>query len=135
MSHLSYRFFFRVLCPAHKAVIDSLTSGPVSDHVYKLLVHLRSLPLAQGVHNAALTSLGFLFRAFPQLMLQPASTAIMDAAFTSGSSQTQLQLLRIIQDFLSCQNRTKEDGHRERPHAGVDIDELVGNVDGFADSG
>lgn len=119
---------------ALKIVIDSITTGAVSDYVYKLLIRIHSLPTTQGVYNAAMTSLGFMFRAVPRLMLQPSSTTLMDAAFLSGPPHTRLQLLRIIQDFLSSQNRAEGDSGAMRSQ-NLKIEELVGNVDGFADSG
>lgn len=67
-------------------------------------------------------------------MLLPPSMSLMDGVFTSGSPQTQLQLLRIIQDFLASQAREPVK-KKAKGDTSVKIDELVGNVENFADSG
>lgn len=74
------------------------------------------------------------------LMLEQGSTDIMDAIFASGSTPMQAQLLRIIQDFLASQGRstiTPSVGIKVKLEQSdvVKMEELVGNVDGFADSG
>ena len=117
-----------------KASLDSISPKPISEFVYTLLVKLYSLPVGPVVQSSALSSLGFLFRAYPTLMLLQPSTTIMDGAFKSGSPQTRLQMLKILQDFLSSQARSAPTG-KVKAEQGVKIDELVGNVDGFADSG
>lgn len=72
-------------------------------------------------------------------MLTETSTSIMDTVFAAGTPQSTVQLLRIIQDFLASQGKLgivpsagaiAIDQSRE-----LAMDELVGNVDGFADSG
>lgn len=86
------------------------------------------------MQSSALSSLGFLFRAYPTLMLLQPSTAIMDGAFKSGSPQTHLRMLKIVQDLRSSQARSALTG-KVKVEQGVNIDEVVGNVDGVADSG
>ena len=71
-------------------------------------------------------------------MVKEGSTNIMDAVFASDNAQSISQLLRILQDFLASQGKVgvaplvavKVEQSRE-----MAMDELVGNVDGFADSG
>jgi cohesin loading factor subunit SCC2 len=118
-----------------KAAIDAISTTSTSEHVYAVLVKLHGLPVGPIVQSAALTSLGFLYRAYPTLMLLPGSTTIMDAVFQSPTPQTQLQLLRILQDFLASQGRGPASSKKVKAETGVKIEELVGNVDGFADSG
>ncbi|SCZ88805.1 BZ3500_MvSof-1268-A1-R1_Chr10-4g03099 [Microbotryum saponariae] len=133
-----------------KAQINQITPKSISEHVYGILVKLHQLQISPVVSAAALSSLGFLFRAYPTLMLLPPSTSIMDAIFASPAQQTQLQLLKIMQDFLGSQARaggpttapaslvvgaSKRAAAAAKAHGAVKIEELVGNVDGFADSG
>ncbi|SCV73614.1 BQ2448_6044 [Microbotryum intermedium] len=136
----------RTQYPQTKSLINQITPKSISEHVYGILVKLHQLQVSPVVSSAALSSLGFLFRAYPTLMLLPPSTSIMDAVFDSPAQQTQLQLLKIMQDFLGSQARAgptpllvgeskKAAAAAARAHGGVKIEELVGNVDGFADSG
>jgi cohesin loading factor subunit SCC2 len=100
---------------------------------------------------------GFLFRAQPTLMTLERSATIMDAIFTSQEEEGRGRLLKILQDFLvseASKHATKEKGSvfgifllpgsykhwlDERKgtnkSSDVNMDELVGNTDGFADSG
>lgn len=69
-------------------------------------------------------------------MLAAGSTAIMDNIFASNNLPSQFQMFRIIQDFLASQDRAPLVSSADKVKVeGVKIDELVGNVDGFADSG
>ena len=108
--------------------------------------------------RASLTRvIGFLFRAQPALMTAEPSAADMDAIFAAPEEEGRARLLRILQDFLvseAAKHAAKEKGEhgREsacalaqrnsanaRPKASasttVDMEELVGNTDGFAESG
>jgi hypothetical protein len=44
---------------------------------------------------------GFLFRAYPTLMTEEATSGLMDSIFASSDVDMQGRLLKIIQDFLS----------------------------------
>lgn len=73
-------------------------------------------------------------------MLEPSSTDILDAAFASRDTAVQLQILRIIHSFLASQDRSPAtvqgiNGRSKQGGEAVQMDELVGNVEGFADSG
>lgn len=99
---------------------------------------------------------GFLFRAYPTLMTLESSATIMDAIFTSPEEEARGRLLKIMQDFLiteSTKQSAQEKGqiswkfrvynteHITAAHKTkntpmkVNMEELVGNTDGFADSG
>ncbi|KAG5642305.1 hypothetical protein DXG03_003025 [Asterophora parasitica] len=99
---------------------------------------------------------GFLFRAQPTLMTKDQSSEIMDAIFTSSELDSHGRLLRIMQEFLTSEaakHSAKQKGeladptlrspaylsadvHKEQNKpTEVNMDELVGNTDGFADSG
>ena len=73
-------------------------------------------------------------------MLEPSSTEILDAAFASSDKSVQLQILRIIHGFLASQDTSPSTapggkGRSKKVGNVVQMDELVGNVEGFADSG
>lgn len=99
---------------------------------------------AASLRLITLQSLGFLFRANPTLMLDPSATEIMDAIFErgggggGGSGQELRRLLLIFHDVLA---RQVEKGSEEVSTAAVtiaaevDMTELIGNTEGFAESG
>lgn len=74
-------------------------------------------------------------------MLRPASVTIMDQVFASEDRAAHAQLLKIIQDFLVSQSTAKEEkvdrktGGKAAKDTAVDMNALIGNLDGFADSG
>ncbi|KAI5476699.1 cohesin loading factor subunit SCC2 [Pseudohyphozyma bogoriensis] len=120
--------------PETKPSIDAITPKSVSDMVFNILLKLHSLPAAASLRSHVFTSLGFLFRAYPTFMLKPGSVAILDAVFESPKSQQRLYGFRILQDFLASQNRaeTAVRNKRGKKDEGVDLRELVGNVEGVA---
>jgi cohesin loading factor subunit SCC2 len=86
--------------------------------------------------------LGFLFRAQPSLMTLESSAMIMDATFMSQEEEGRARLLKIMQDFLVSE--AAKHAHKEKSKVNtkgkqapteVNMEELVGNTDGFADSG
>lgn len=83
--------------------------------------------------------LGFLFRAKPTLMTLDSSAAVMDAIFASPDENDHGRLLKIFQDFLLSQvakhNETIKGTQGKGKGKAVNMDELIGNTDGFADSG
>ncbi|GAA5875871.1 hypothetical protein JCM1840_002960 [Sporobolomyces johnsonii] len=126
--------------PARKPSIDRITPNSVSELVYQVLVKLHGLPLPPAVKSAILTSLSFVYRAHPTFMLHSDSTDIIDAIFAAPNPQMHLQVLRIVQDFLASQERSAAGtapggAKKKKAEQGVKMDELVGNVQGFADSG
>jgi cohesin loading factor subunit SCC2 len=84
---------------------------------------------------------GFLFRAKPTLMTEETSATVMDAIFHSPDEADHARLLKIIQDFLLSQvtkfNESQKGAAAAAKGKGkaVNMDELIGNTDGFADSG
>ena len=85
---------------------------------------------------------GFLFRAQPALMTAEPSAKIMDAIFSSPQEETRGRLLKILQDFLIAEatkhaaNEKASASTKGKGAAGkVNMEELIGNTDGFADSG
>ncbi|GAA5958783.1 hypothetical protein JCM21900_004761 [Sporobolomyces salmonicolor] len=130
----------RVEYPAKKPLIDRITPISVAELVYQALVKLQGLPLPPAVRSAILTSLSFVYRAHPTFMLHSDSTDIIDAIFAAPNAQMHLQVLRIVQDFLASQERLAAGAapggvKKKKAEQGVKMDELVGDVQGFADSG
>lgn len=85
-------------------------------------------------------SLGFLFRAQPTLLTAEPSTLIMDSILSSNDDDARARLLRIIQEFLSAEAEKHAMKEREKSKnkgavGSVNMEELIGNTDGFAESG
>ncbi|GAA5844309.1 hypothetical protein JCM9279_001763 [Rhodotorula babjevae] len=128
--------------PSIKPSIDALTPNSVAELTYGTLIRVYNLSLPAQIKSTVLTSLGFVYRAHPTLMLHQSSTTIIDAIFESDAPQMHHQILRIVQDFLASQERAvavaaalPADKKRKKTVNGVKMEELVGNVEGFADSG
>ncbi|KAH9924608.1 uncharacterized protein BXZ73DRAFT_50340 [Epithele typhae] len=116
--------------------------GSIIEHVYKCLLRLYEKYEDQGLRARILQCLGFLFRAQPALMTAEPSAKIMDTIFSSPVEETRGRLLKILQDFLIAE-ATKH-AATEKASASVrgktvigkvNMEELIGNTDGFADSG
>ncbi|KAG8679446.1 Sister chromatid cohesion protein 2 [Ceratobasidium sp. 394] len=62
---------------------------------------------------------------------------MMDAIFASPQEEAQARLLKIMQDFLLSEASKHSHAANNKPKKGgaVNMDELIGNTDGFADSG
>lgn len=126
-----------------KPILDEIATTNIAEHVYLVLLRLHRLNLHEATQQAALSSLGFVWRAHPRLLQRAASFDILDAALAPASRPPdQLHVLRIIQDFLASQEGREQEENRKPIAAkkgaagkkkGVRIDDLVGNTDGFAD--
>ncbi|PCH40319.1 hypothetical protein WOLCODRAFT_67627 [Wolfiporia cocos MD-104 SS10] len=123
-----------------RAEIDSITKGSIIEHVYGILLDFYGKYREGGLRARILHCLGFLFRAQPALMTADSSAAIMDDIFSSQDEEARGRLLKIIQDFLiseASKHAAKEKASAKAKSAQeeVNMEELVGNTDGFADSG
>ncbi|KAI1793228.1 hypothetical protein LXA43DRAFT_1124268 [Ganoderma leucocontextum] len=125
-----------------KEDIDKIAKGSVTEHVYMCLLKLYEKYQDQGLRGRILQCLGFLFRAQPGLMTAEPSAKIMDAIFSSPAEETRGRLLKILQDFLIAEaakhaaNEKASAGAKSKgATAKVNMEELIGNTDGFADSG
>lgn len=98
--------------------VDSITQDEVVVVTFTQLVTLFSDPALRSVQPAALTALGFIFRAFPVMMVSPEAIVIMDEIFQSGVEQkdAQIRLLLIIQDFLASQAAKAAQEHEGVSH-------------------
>ncbi|RDX49866.1 hypothetical protein OH76DRAFT_1556053 [Lentinus brumalis] len=122
--------------------IDKIAKTSVIEHVYMCLLKLYQKYQDQGLRGRILQCLGFLFRAQPALMTAEPSAKIMDDIFTSPVEETRGRLLKILQDFLMAEaakhaaNEKAILGSKGKSAMGkVNMEELIGNTDGFADSG
>ncbi|OBZ71396.1 Protein rad9 [Grifola frondosa] len=120
--------------------IDSITKGPVIEHVYRSLLRLYEKYADAGFRGRILQCLGFLFRAQPALMTADTSANIMDTIFSSPEEEVRGRLLKILQDFLISEAtkhsaNEKANAKSKATSGKVNMEELVGNTDGFADSG
>ncbi|KZT11764.1 uncharacterized protein LAESUDRAFT_733751 [Laetiporus sulphureus 93-53] len=122
-----------------RAEIDSITKGSIFEHVYRSLLTLYEKYQNLGLRGRILQCLGFLFRAQPALMTMDRSASIMDGIFASPEEEARGPLLKILLDFLvseASKHAEKEKTSAKNKGAGkVSMDELVGNTDGFAESG
>ncbi|EJF61054.1 hypothetical protein DICSQDRAFT_170603 [Dichomitus squalens LYAD-421 SS1] len=126
----------------YKEDIDKIAKGSVTEHVYMCLLKLYDKYQDQGLRGRILQCLGFLFRAQPALMTAEPSAKIMDAIFSSSSEEARGRLLKILQDFLVTEaakhaaNEKASASAKGKVVTGkVNMEELIGNTDGFADSG
>ncbi|KAJ3560203.1 hypothetical protein NP233_g10992 [Leucocoprinus birnbaumii] len=123
-------------------VLDSISKDSIIEHIYNSLLQLYEKFSGQPtIRGRTLQCLGFLFRAQPTLMTKPRSASIMDAIFASPEEDGKGRLLKIMQEFLVSESEkhsaqlkdtSKAKGSKQTD---VNMDELVGNTDGFADSG
>ncbi|KIY69312.1 hypothetical protein CYLTODRAFT_436196 [Cylindrobasidium torrendii FP15055 ss-10] len=122
--------------------VDAITKGSIVEYIYDSLLKLYGKYRQPTLKGRFLQCLGFIFRAQPTLMTYTDSAAIMDEIFASDDFETRGRLLRIFQDFLASEaakHAAKEkanSANAKKPvEAQINMDELIGNTDGFADSG
>ncbi|KAI0265712.1 hypothetical protein BC834DRAFT_970070 [Gloeopeniophorella convolvens] len=124
------------------ADLDVVSKGSIIEHVYTGLLGLYQKHSESGLRVRVLQCLGFLFRAQPTLMTMESSAVVMDAIFASQEEDGRARLLKIMQEFLVSEaakhaqkEKAKAGAKGKQAPADVDMEELVGNTDGFADSG
>ncbi|KAF8621415.1 hypothetical protein AX15_007826 [Amanita polypyramis BW_CC] len=120
--------------------IDNISRGSIVEHTYNSLIQLYETYDSISLQARILQCLGFLFRAQPTLMTYDRSSCIMDSIFTSPDQEGHGRLLKIIQDFLMSEAKKhstteKENAKNKDKVTEVNMEELVGNTDGFAESG
>ncbi|KAG8691558.1 Sister chromatid cohesion protein 2 [Ceratobasidium sp. 423] len=121
-----------------KDLIDSIDGGPIPEYIYGLIHKLYKRFNDQQLKGRLLQCFGFLFRAHPSLLTREDSAEMMDAIFASPQEEAQARLLKIMQDFLMSEaSKHTHAAANNKPKKGsaVDMEELIGNTDGFADSG
>ncbi|KAF8073449.1 hypothetical protein FPV67DRAFT_1559883 [Lyophyllum atratum] len=126
--------------PELEADINRISQGSIVEHIYDSLLQLYEKYDIASLRGRILQCLGFLFRAQPTLMTKERSSTIMDVIFASPEEEGRGRLLKIMQDFLVSEAakhsaKEKEVVKAKGKPTDVNMDELVGNTDGFADSG
>ncbi|KAF4581480.1 Sister chromatid cohesion protein 2 [Pleurotus pulmonarius] len=126
--------------PSLAPVLNGITQGSIMEHIYDSLLKLYDKYTDLTLRGRILQCLGFLFRAQPTLMTLERSAAVMDAIFASPEEDGRARLLKIMQNFLESEslkhsNKEKETTKGKSKSQDVNMEELVGNTDGFADSG
>ncbi|KAJ7070155.1 hypothetical protein C8F01DRAFT_1364201 [Mycena amicta] len=129
--------------PATASDLDSVSpTGSVVEHVFDSFLKLYNKFTDAALRVRLLSCFGCLFRAQPTLMTTDSSAAIMDDIFASDDEERRGRLLKIFQEFLISEaekHATKQkdtaSGKSKAKTTDVNMDELVGNTDGFADSG
>lgn len=118
--------------------IDSVSKLPIADHVYEVVLGLYEAFRNPAARAPLVRCLGYLFRAQPTLMTRPRSAAMMDAVFGGEDEDAKGRLLKIMQGFLiseSEKHSALQKGKSTKKAKAVNMEELVGNTDGFAESG
>ncbi|KAG8956027.1 Sister chromatid cohesion protein 2 [Tulasnella sp. 424] len=118
--------------------IDSVSKLPIADHVYEVLLALYEDFRSPAARAPLVRCLGYLFRAQPTLMTRPQSAAMMDAVFEGEDEDAKGRLLKIMQGFLiseSEKHSALQKGKNTKKPKAINMEELVGNTDGFAESG
>ncbi|GJE95924.1 sister chromatid cohesion protein-like protein [Phanerochaete sordida] len=128
--------------PEIRADLTILTPGPINEYIYGLFLRLYDRFSGGALRGRILLCLGFLFRAQPALLTAEPSSRIMDDIFSSSDEEARGRLLKIMQDFLVSEAEKHANLQKEKAMAGVkssiekvNMQELVGNTDGFAESG
>ncbi|KAG9101090.1 Sister chromatid cohesion protein 2 [Ceratobasidium sp. 370] len=123
--------------PTLKPSIDAIKQTSIAEYIYGLIHQLYRRFNDQLLRGRLLQCFGFLFRAHPSLLTRDDSAEMMDAIFASPQEEAQARLLKIMQDFLlsEASKHTHAANHKPKKGGAVNMDELIGNTDGFADSG
>ncbi|PWN29029.1 hypothetical protein BDZ90DRAFT_278424 [Jaminaea rosea] len=143
--------------PALAEEIDAAVgdnSKAISEVVYQMLLSIRDSSPVYAPH--ALRDVGFLFRGSPLLMIQDDGMQVMDAIFGAKMPSETEMLLRIILDFLTVDSEKRaperaaaeaavaasaaatgrrSKGRNSEASKGINIKELVGTTETYADSG
>ncbi|TDL22099.1 hypothetical protein BD410DRAFT_770589 [Rickenella mellea] len=121
----------------HKEIaseLNSISEGPIIRHIYQSILMLYEKHTDQALRGRLLQCLGFLFRAQPTLMTLDSSATMMDAIFASPEEDNRGRLLKLMQEFLVSES--EKHSHQEKgAKSTVNMEELVGNTHGFAESG
>lgn len=141
-----------ITAPDDIETANTVLQDCVRDEIYYQMIDVYRLSAGTSLHGTALQCLGFLYRAYPTYMTEEASTEIMDKIFRSNAVEAKTMLLRSICDFLVSQSARLRDedkgnvrrsclesalklGRTEEDVPDVDMRQLIGNYESFADSG
>ncbi|EJU03190.1 ARM repeat-containing protein [Dacryopinax primogenitus] len=129
----------RLQKPDTAAQLDSMSTHSITEHFYSLFLKLYKLPGNEKLSVAALQCLGIMFKSYPKLLTHDSTLSLMDSIFASQDVEGRGRVLKILQDFLASEATKRAEEERANKKAGkkadVNMDELIGSADTFADSG
>lgn len=121
--------------------LNQITKGSIVSYISESILALYNAS-NPSFRSPYLQCLGFIFRSHPSLMLSDEISEVMDNIFKAGSGTDRELLLKIILESLSSNQHSLTDEPISSPSKKevveverVNMDELVGNTDKFADSG
>ena len=129
------------------ADINAISPSSILDTVSDTLLTIYKFSeSASKVRSVTLQNLGFLFRAYPSLMMRGPITEVMDEIFDKGTLPERTRLLVIILEFLNADSARRNPDALVAPSVArkkaeaaasgsVDMTVLVGNTESFADTG
>ncbi|CAH7690333.1 sister chromatid cohesion C-terminus-domain-containing protein, partial [Phakopsora pachyrhizi] len=116
----------------------AISEQPMHLYVYKILVQIYHNEHVTKLRGVAIICLGFLYRSFPKLMTRTDSLEIMDGIFkVNAITEVELQhrLIKVIAEFIEGQAEQLGLKNELDDATGVDMGQLIGNCEGFEDSG
>jgi cohesin loading factor subunit SCC2 len=120
--------------------IDRVNSNSILDTICKMLVGLYSAE-SEGWQVIALQNLGLLLRSYPHLWTREDVTQLLDGIFASDNLRLRELVIRSLSEYLTKEHEKKaaevEALSLKMPHSAkkrVDMEQLVGNTEVFADS-
>ncbi|KDN44083.1 ARM repeat-containing protein [Tilletiaria anomala UBC 951] len=130
----------RAEVPELRVDLDRFSKGSILDSVYSMLLQLYEAKF-EGWQLIALQNLGMLLRSYAHLWTLPSTVALMDAVFAGDNARKKELLLRIMSEYLTREDERKAAELRafseqvaRSARKGVDMSQLVGNTEAFADS-
>jgi cohesin loading factor subunit SCC2 len=120
----------------------------ISEDVFMLMLGLYELAPTPTFGDTAMRSLGFIFRAYPSFTQRPRMATVIQRTLSKGSVPERELVLKIILELLATEQKRAAPEVMKRkpgttiavkaapsPQKKVDMSELVGNTETFADSG
>ncbi len=120
--------------------LDKIDAGSILGHVVTMLVKLATIP-SEPWQALALQNMGMLLRTHAALWTRDDVTALLSDIFASKHPRHKETVVRALSDYLSREHERKaaevEALSNKTPGSSrkkVDMDQLVGNTEAFADS-
>ncbi|KZP01340.1 hypothetical protein CALVIDRAFT_492971 [Calocera viscosa TUFC12733] len=125
--------------PDTTAQLDAMALDSITEHFYVVFLKLYQNQCNDKISTAALQCLGIMFKAYPRLLTHDSTLTLMDTVLSSNDVEARGRVLKILQDFLASEATKRAEEEREYKKTGkrteVDMDELIGSANTFADSG
>ncbi|KAJ9107636.1 hypothetical protein QFC21_001096 [Naganishia friedmannii] len=124
-------------------ILAKWCQGSIKQYVYELLLNLWEQTIDSGIRHAIIQGLSVIFRAYPTMMIEDASTTLMDQCFSTDATdpETVLRMLTLLHECLSADKEEvgpNDKANRDEKQLGdgnIDITRLIGNTSNFAESG